>query len=586
MGVPFPSSAKPVADLPYNLRCALADDLGRHVVEVGEGLALPPSPAAAPGRYAVDRPVASPLDRPVLEELAAELAGHEAKGAIPPRVLLTLRALLGDPAGTAAAASDLVENPQTLDGEILALMLMTAQQWAEMDEPARIAMEVKAPPSARKAAVEALVHWGETKTAADLAAFAAHSDPEIRPRAAQILSWCNRPPVPTGKGCWQDIALPPIDSHTVRGLISAGLPSQDAVRLGYRWLCREPESVGAHVELAEFLALDSPEAAAYHQTEARCLSRAMLQKPNPVLSLDIDPAIRAWRLRYARENPQTLSWQTPGRPLVNLRISACGSWSFSEMLKRLSPTDNDLDFSDHSDLDRRLPALDPKRIGRGQIFQIHVPLAFHRLLPGRSRYVTQIRNPIARILSLFYWHYNNRYESWVPDYYRNGITLRRWLEDHCENDLCLWFLMTDHPIPRPFEYHGLRHRLQGIPAMELAEMALDAARRNFDFVGITELFSESMFIFGLAMKCDSLPLWNHLGSSGAPKPEDIHPEIIDMIKTRHAADILFYNAMRDEFERSHAESISFFRHHIGSLEDKQAPKLIRNLIDSQATVSH
>lgn len=577
------SPAMPITSLRHNLCCLLADDLTRQVAKIGSGIIPPPpSPAAEPGRYAVDRPVASPLDRAVLEDLSAQLTRHVVGSSIPSRIALTLQALLGHPAAAAAAAADLLQDAEALDGDILALMLMIARQWPEMEQPARSARTMAAP-ATRKAVLETLLRLGELEAAADLAIFAARSDPETRARAMHTLAWLNPPPMADLVGSEQDAVLLTTDPHSMRALMNVDLPVMDKIRLGYRWLCREPESVGAHIRLAGLLAGNSPEAAAYHQAEARRLSRAMLQEPDPALPLDIAPAVRDWRRRYVLRNPQALSWQAPGRPLINLRISACGSWSFSEMLKKLSPEDEDLDFGNHCDLYRRIPALDRSRLERSRIFQIHVPLALHRLLPGRPRYVTQIRNPISRILTLFYWHYNNRHEDWVPDYYRNGITLRQWLCDHYENDLCLWFLMVSHPIPRPFEYHALRHRLQGIPAEELAEMAVDAALKNFDFVGITELFSESMFIFGLEMNCDVLPLWKHLGSSGAPKPEDVHPDIVDMIKTRHAADILFYDTMRRKFENKYSEDIDFFRRHIGSLENKKARYLADTLVNAPSS---
>jgi hypothetical protein len=52
----------------------------------------------------------------------------------------------------------------------------------------------------------------------------------------------------------------------------------------------------------------------------------------------------------------------------------------------------------------RVAGLDPERLRRARLVYGHAPFGLHRALPGRSRYLTVLRDPVERVVSHYQFH--------------------------------------------------------------------------------------------------------------------------------------------------------------------------------------
>ena len=89
--------------------------------------------------------------------------------------------------------------------------------------------------------------------------------------------------------------------------------------------------------------------------------------------------------------------------------------------------------------------------------------------------------------------------------------------------------------------------------------------KRFLFVGITELFCESLFVYSVLIGAERPPLWRHLGRSFAPCPSDLSQSILEQLEYKTRIDAAIYHAAKLRFESRYAAEIEHFRSQIKSL---------------------
>jgi hypothetical protein len=188
-----------------------------------------------------------------------------------------------------------------------------------------------------------------------------------------------------------------------------------------------------------------------------------------------------------------------------------------------------------------------------------------------------VRNPISRFISVYYWTYKHRHADvhWVPDIIKQGATLERYVDYYLANNLYPGGLE-----PCCYFYNSWNNR--GLIPTEFSNDILASAthvlNKYFTFVGITELYDESLFILAGYLGLKKLPLWKFFGGSGRPSLENINPRIIRKIDSITQIDKELYIHMRDFFEKEYSFEIAYFRKKIGSLcsDDRyiEAPNML------------
>lgn len=196
----------------------------------------------------------------------------------------------------------------------------------------------------------------------------------------------------------------------------------------------------------------------------------------------------------------------------------------------------------------------------------HLGMPIHPALNKLSKfeYLTMLRNPISRFISVYYWTYKHRHADvhWVPDIIKKGATIDQYVDYYATNkiypgglDPCCYF-------------YNAWNEMGFIPA-DITSDVLASARhvleRYFSFVGITELYDESLFILAGFLGLKKLPVWKFFGSSGRPNPENINPAVIRKIASLVQVDTELYTCTREKFEQEYSFEIAYFRKKIGTL---------------------
>ncbi|MFN8392095.1 MAG: hypothetical protein U0136_17520 [Bdellovibrionota bacterium] len=151
----------------------------------------------------------------------------------------------------------------------------------------------------------------------------------------------------------------------------------------------------------------------------------------------------------------------------------------------------------------------------------------HRFLNRPSTYATLLREPRERVLSLYNFHRSvspatvGPIEEWLSD--RRGVA-------HTQT----WRLA--------FEFNAAT-AWGSYPAREtLLELARENLTRQFQYVGITELFEESLFLFCDRFGIPSVPTWCRFASTpGRLSLDGLSTEARERLEDLVAGDLILYD---------------------------------------------
>ncbi|MFF2480236.1 sulfotransferase family 2 domain-containing protein [Paenibacillus sp. NPDC058071] len=162
---------------------------------------------------------------------------------------------------------------------------------------------------------------------------------------------------------------------------------------------------------------------------------------------------------------------------------------------------------------------------KADAFSGHFPFGYHLLTKRPCTYVTILRDPVEQIVSWFYFKYKN---PSYPEAYNIGLTLETYLREPAFDS----------------EYVNLQTRLVSgeidvlFPNLSLAMANLD---RYFSFVGITELYEESLFLLSKRMGW-KLKHYKKLNTTpNRPRKSEVSEEAIRLIRQKNELDIELYS---------------------------------------------
>src|SRR5690606_24419839 len=183
----------------------------------------------------------------------------------------------------------------------------------------------------------------------------------------------------------------------------------------------------------------------------------------------------------------------------------------------------------------------------------HVYFGIHRSVPAPAFYITMLRDPVERVVSLFY------YIKRCPDHYmwqygfHESMTLREFLEQrHCiEMDN----LQTRYLCPEPEIY---------LPFGQVTAAMCSRAVGNLlrmKAIGLTDRFDESLEILSSRFGWNNLEYQPLNVTEGRPSVSEIEPATIELIREMNEFDIAVYTTARllfeeqlDELRRAAAEA--------------------------------
>jgi hypothetical protein len=166
----------------------------------------------------------------------------------------------------------------------------------------------------------------------------------------------------------------------------------------------------------------------------------------------------------------------------------------------------------------------------------HLHYGVHDYIPQRCEYITLLREPIARVISYYYYILGHPKHWRHAELVRSGMTLNEFVRTSAERGI-------ENDQTRMLSGRGAGE----LDAGSLGREALDEAKRNLErflVVGLTERFDESFILIRRALGW-KLPLYVTANVSARPKPAS--EAAVKLIRQRNQLDLELYEFARELF---------------------------------------
>ena len=182
----------------------------------------------------------------------------------------------------------------------------------------------------------------------------------------------------------------------------------------------------------------------------------------------------------------------------------------------------------------KLAELAPERLARLRMVMGHLWFGVHEGLPGPSSYLTILRDPIERVLSMYQQRVvGQSLERGL------GLTVEEWARS--ERDLDMDNEQTRRLASHPPGINGLT--ASATPAM--FDSAVANLREQFAVVGSTERFDLSLLAMGRTFGWRKLAYLPARVSSGRPRAENLPDDVLALLRRHNEYDLELQRVGRD-----------------------------------------
>jgi len=257
--------------------------------------------------------------------------------------------------------------------------------------------------------------------------------------------------------------------------------------------------------------------------------------------------------------------------LIFMHLPKNGGTTFHSILNRLYPKKNTFTIQSVTNIKtNRDEFIKMKSTERNKINLLkgHMPFGFHEYMKNGAKYVTFLRKPEDRIISFYYY---------VLRKPKNKLYNRI-----INSNMDLYDFVTQ------VESHDLNNCqvrwISGIDDKEefMLEKALENIENHFSFVGITELYNESLI--ALQKKYNwSMPYYEVKNKTKNRKEKkEIDQKTIDAINHYNNADIQLYKIIYDRFlkQLDSIDNLSFKLYKLSLTNKLYTNKQTRKIIGS------
>ena len=253
---------------------------------------------------------------------------------------------------------------------------------------------------------------------------------------------------------------------------------------------------------------------------------------------------------------------------IHLHIPKTGGTTLRDIIQRQYQSEKILMIPKLDESEDILKEVSTSQINQLKLIQGHLKYGIHNHFHRRAKYFAIIRDPINRVLSTYYYVLSQKNNPQNLSTSNNQMTIYDYVQSGVN----------------PFLINGQTQLISGktgnidnpiIKSEELFSLAKENIANDFLFLGITEMFDETILILKNMLGWH-MPYYSIANrTKNKPNYDAVNPTIISFIKEHNQLDIKLYNITKTSLLNKIAEENDIFQNRINKF--KKINKLLNPL---------
>lgn len=253
---------------------------------------------------------------------------------------------------------------------------------------------------------------------------------------------------------------------------------------------------------------------------------------------------------------------------IHLHIPKTGGTTLRDIIQRQYQSEKILMIPKLDESEDILKEVSTSQINQLKLIQGHLKYGIHNHFHRRAKYFAIIRDPINRVLSTYYYVLSQKNNPQNLSTSNNQMTIYDYVQSGVN----------------PFLINGQTQLISGktgnidnpiIKSEELFSLAKENIANDFLFLGITEMFDETILILKNMLGWH-MPYYSIANrTKNKPNYDAVDPTVISFIKEHNQLDIKLYNITKTSLLNKIAEENDIFQNRINKF--KKINKLLNPL---------
>ena len=244
---------------------------------------------------------------------------------------------------------------------------------------------------------------------------------------------------------------------------------------------------------------------------------------------------------------------------IHLHIPKTGGTTLRDIIQRQYRSEKILMIPKLEESENILKEVSTSQINQLKLIQGHLKYGIHNHFHRRAKYFALIRDPINRVLSTYYYVLSQKNNPQNLSTSNNQMTIYDFVQSGVN----------------PFLINGQTQLISGktgeidnpiIESEELFSLAKENIENDFLFLGITEMFDETILILKNMLGWH-MPYYSIANrTKKKPNYDAVNPTIISFIKEHNQLDIKLYNITKTSLLNRIAEENDIFQNRINKFK--------------------
>ena len=244
---------------------------------------------------------------------------------------------------------------------------------------------------------------------------------------------------------------------------------------------------------------------------------------------------------------------------IHLHIPKTGGTTLRDIIQRQYRSEKILMIPKLEESENILKEVSTSQINQLKLIQGHLKYGLHNHFHRRAKYFAIIRDPISRVLSTYFYVLSQKNNPQNLSTSNNQMTIYDFVQSGVN----------------PFLINGQTQLISGktgeidnpiIESEELFSLAKENIENDFLFLGITEMFDETILILKNMLGWH-MPYYSIANrTKKKPNYDAVNPTIISFIKEHNQLDIKLYNITKTSLLNRIAEENDIFQNKINKFK--------------------